>query len=69
VPEEALGEQVGAFVVELLGRLPRGGDKVELARNATAEITALSRRRVTRMRVELRKAPPPGEGDSKSTEP
>jgi CBS domain containing-hemolysin-like protein len=68
VPEDALGESVGAFVVELLGRLPRGGDKVELARNATAEITALSRRRVTRMRVELKKAPE-ATGDGQSTEP
>ncbi len=69
VPEDALGESVGAFVVELLGRLPRGGDKVELARNAIAEITALSRRRVTRMRIELRKVPSAGEGDSQSAEP
>jgi CBS domain containing-hemolysin-like protein len=69
VPDEALGESVGAFVVELLGRLPRGGDKVELARNATAEITALARRRVTRMRIELRKAASTSDGDGQSPDP
>ncbi len=53
VPDPELGEQVGAFVVELLGRLPRAGDKVELARGATAEVTAISKRRVTRVRVTL----------------
>ncbi len=69
VPDEALGESVGAFVVELLGRLPRGGDKVDLARNATAEITALARRRVTRMRIELRKAASTSDGDGQSPDP
>ena len=58
------------LVVELLGRLPRGGDKVELARNATAEVIALSRRRVTRMRVEVKKLTgTAGEGGGQSTEP
>ena len=57
VPDSELGEQVGAFVVELLGRLPRAGDKVEFARGATAEVTALSRRRVTRVRVVIRREP------------
>jgi CBS domain containing-hemolysin-like protein len=61
VPDAELGEQVGAFVVELLGRLPRAGDKVELARNATAEVTAISRRRVTRVRVLLKREPEPAE--------
>jgi CBS domain containing-hemolysin-like protein len=70
VPDDALGEPVGAFVVERLGRLPRGGDKVELARNATAEVVALSRRRVTRLRVEIRKpAEPVTEGGPPAREP
>ena len=38
VAESDLGEPVGALVVELLGRLPRAGDKVELAKGATAEV-------------------------------
>jgi CBS domain containing-hemolysin-like protein len=64
VPEAELGEPVGAFVVELLGRLPRAGDKVELARGAAAEVTAISRRRVTRLRVRVKKEPEPsGEGE------
>jgi CBS domain containing-hemolysin-like protein len=60
VPEAELGESVGAFVVELLGRLPRAGDKVELSRGASAEVTAISRRRVTRLRVRVRPADPEG---------
>ena len=59
VADAVLGETVGALVVELLGRLPRAGDKVELARGATAEVTALSRRRVTRLRVRVVKEPAP----------
>jgi CBS domain containing-hemolysin-like protein len=57
VPDKDLGEQVGSLVVELLGRLPRAGDKVDLARGATAEVTAISRRRVTRVRVTVHKLP------------
>jgi CBS domain containing-hemolysin-like protein len=68
VADSELGETVGAYVVELLGRLPRGGDKVTLARNASAEVTAIARRRVTRMRVELRKVTETGEGDAPSGE-
>ena len=59
VPETELGEQVGPFVVERLGRLPRAGDRVELGRNATAEVTAISRRRVTRLRVVSKRDPEP----------
>jgi CBS domain containing-hemolysin-like protein len=59
VPEAELGEPIGAFVVELLGRLPRAGDRVELSRGATAEVTAISRRRVTRVRVRVQKPPEP----------
>jgi CBS domain containing-hemolysin-like protein len=55
VKEVDLGEQVGAYVVALLGRLPRKGDAVELDANATATITGVSRRRVTRVRVHLPK--------------
>lgn len=47
-----LAELVGAFVVELLGRLPRMGDKVALSPSWTAEVTGVSRRRVTRVRVQ-----------------
>jgi putative hemolysin len=51
VAEGDLGESVGAFVVERLGRLPRAGDKVDLTRGCSAEVTGISRRRVTRVRV------------------
>ncbi len=61
VPEAELGEPVGAFVVERLGRLPRAGDRVELVRGAMAEVTAISRRRVTRLRVRVKKEPEPSE--------
>jgi CBS domain containing-hemolysin-like protein len=59
VADAELGETVGALVVELLGHLPRAGDKVELARGATAEVTGISRRRVTRVRVAIKKEPEP----------
>ena len=48
--EDEMGEPVGTVVLARLERLPRKGDKVEL-RGATAEVTALSRRRVTQVRV------------------
>jgi putative hemolysin len=53
VADSDLGESVGALVVELLGRLPRAGDKVPLGKGATAEVLAISRRRVTRLRVRI----------------
>ncbi len=61
------GESVGALVVELLGRLPRAGDKVELGRGAAAEVTGISRRRVTRVRIRMQK-PEVREGDRASVE-
>jgi CBS domain containing-hemolysin-like protein len=54
VPDADRGESVGALVVELLGRLPRAGDKVEIASGVTAIVTGISRRRVTRIRVHTR---------------
>jgi CBS domain containing-hemolysin-like protein len=57
VRDGELGESVGALVVELLGRLPRAGDKVDLSPDATAEVIGISRRRVTRVRVKVTKAP------------
>ena len=62
IPDEELGEPVGAVVVDALGRLPRAGDKVEIVRGAQAEVTGISRRRVTRLRVTLVKAPPEESG-------
>ncbi len=53
VHESEWAEPVGAIVLERLGRLPRAKDKVSIAPNASAEVTALSRRRVTRVRVRL----------------
>ena len=55
VAEPELGETVGALVVELLGRLPRAGDKVDFGHGATAAVTGVSRRRVTRVRLTVRK--------------
>ena len=56
VEEDELGEPVGASVLARLGRIPRKGDKVDLGGGASAEITAVSRRRVTRLRVRIVKA-------------
>ena len=55
VTEAELGETVGALVVELLGRLPRAGDKVDFGHGAAAVVTGVSRRRVTRVRITIKK--------------
>jgi CBS domain containing-hemolysin-like protein len=55
LPDEELHESVGALVVERLGHLPRAGDRVELALGVSAEVTGISRRRVTRVRVRVKK--------------
>ena len=55
VAEAELGETVGAHVVELLGRLPRAGDKVDFGHGASAAVTGVSRRRVTRVRLTVKK--------------
>ena len=71
INDRDLGEPVGAFVVERLGRLPRSGDRVELTRGAWAEVTAISRRRVTRVRIIARKESEtnPDAGEVASAEP
>jgi CBS domain containing-hemolysin-like protein len=56
--ENDWAEPVGAYVLEKIGRLPRKGDKVSLGGAATAEVTKLSRRRVTGLRVRVAKAEP-----------
>jgi CBS domain containing-hemolysin-like protein len=55
VADAELGETVGAHVVELLGRLPRAGDKVDFGHGATAAVTGVNRRRVTRVRLTVQK--------------
>jgi CBS domain containing-hemolysin-like protein len=65
VAEDENAELVGATVVERLGRLPRKGDRVALDGHASAEITAVSRRRVTRLRVRVKKVAT--EGDAPPT--
>ncbi len=57
--EDEWAEPVGAYVLEKIGRLPRKGDKVSLGGPATAEVTKLSRRRVTGVRVRIAKAQAP----------
>jgi CBS domain containing-hemolysin-like protein len=57
------GETVGALVVELLGRLPRAGDKVDIGQAAQAEVTGISKRRVTRVRVRIKKGEPEPTGE------
>jgi magnesium and cobalt exporter, CNNM family len=69
VPEAELGEAVGAYVVERLGRLPRAGDKIDLAKGAVAEVTAISRRRVTRLRVRVKKEVASSDEESHASKP
>lgn len=50
-------EPIGTVVVENLARVPRLKDKVELSPELHAEVTAMARRRITKLRV--RKVDPP----------
>jgi putative hemolysin len=53
VDEDLWAEPVGSVVLERLGRLPRKGDRVMIASNVMATVTAVSRRRITRVRARL----------------
>lgn len=53
VPDVDLAGPIGAVVLELLERVPRKGDKVQLAPNVTATVSNSLRRRITRVRVDL----------------
>jgi CBS domain containing-hemolysin-like protein len=44
---------IGALVLEQLGHVPRRGDKVQIAPNAQAMVSGLTRRRITRLRIDL----------------
>ncbi|MEO8799106.1 MAG: hemolysin family protein [Polyangiaceae bacterium] len=59
VPDVDLAGPIGAVVLELLERVPRKGDKVQLTPNVTATVSNSLRRRITRVRVDL--IPPPVE--------
>jgi CBS domain containing-hemolysin-like protein len=61
VVEAEAAEPVGAIVLSRLGRLARVHDVVSLG-DATAEVTLISRRRVTRVRVRPVEAKPAVEG-------
>jgi CBS domain containing-hemolysin-like protein len=65
--ESPLGDSIGARVVEILGRLPRAGDKVDMGHGATAEVMGISRRRVTRLRVQVAKTHLPDAHDAAAT--
>jgi CBS domain containing-hemolysin-like protein len=66
---EESGEPIGALVVERLERLPRLRDKVELAPGFIAEVTAMSRRRVTKVRLVKVEVPPTPPEPPKSRRP
>ena len=57
VESEDAAEPIGAVLLEKLGRLPRKGDKVDIAGNAVGIVSALSRRRITRVRVRIEPRP------------
>ncbi len=61
VSAEEQGETLGAVVLLRLGRLPRKGDNAELAPGVKAEVTGLSRRRVTSVRVRVSQPDQPSE--------
>ncbi|MGH7327199.1 MAG: transporter associated domain-containing protein, partial [Polyangiaceae bacterium] len=53
IPAADLAGPIGPLVLEELGRVPRKGDKVRIAPNAQATVSSLSRRRITRVRIDL----------------
>jgi CBS domain containing-hemolysin-like protein len=55
VDEAESAESVGTVVLGRLGRIPRIGDKVVLGEAATIEVTSVSRRRIMRVRVHVKK--------------
>jgi CBS domain containing-hemolysin-like protein len=57
IEEEDAADLVGAVVLERLGRLPRARDRVAIG-NATAEVIAVNRRRVVRVRIWLPQTEP-----------
>ncbi len=52
-------EQIGAVVGRKLARLPRVGDKTDLAPDVLAEVTSLSRRRITKVKLTRKEQPAP----------
>ena len=57
VDSEDAAEPIGAVLLEKLGRLPRKGDSVAIAGNAVGIVSALSRRRITRVRIRIATQP------------
>jgi CBS domain containing-hemolysin-like protein len=57
--DEVFGEPLAKLVHARLGHLPRLGDGVRLARNVVAEVAAVSRRRIERLRVRVEPEPRP----------
>jgi CBS domain containing-hemolysin-like protein len=51
-------EQIGAVLGRRLARLPRVGDRTDIAQDVVAEVTSLHRRRITKVKL-TRKAPAP----------
>ena len=56
VEENEWAESVGTVVLAHLGRIPRIGDKVDLGPDTTAEVTSVSRRRIMRVRVVVKRS-------------
>jgi len=44
-------EQVGTVVLKRVARLPRVGDRTDLAPDLACEVTALHRRRITKLKL------------------
>ncbi len=53
VSSEHASVSIGALMLEKIGRLPKKGDSVEIARNASATISHLVKRRIMRVRITI----------------
>lgn len=57
VENDDAAEPIGAVLLEKLGRMPRKGDSVAIAGNAVGIVSALSRRRIIRVRIRITPQP------------
>jgi CBS domain containing-hemolysin-like protein len=61
-------DTIGGHVVAQLGRMPRRGDQLDLAKHHFS-VLEVARRRISRLRVEPRTVLPPAEGDAEADTP
>lgn len=64
IAEADASDPIGTVMLAAIGRLPKVGDRTKLGTNGRATILGVSRRRITRVRLELDAEPKPINDDS-----